>query len=264
MPEIQPGSTIDVGVKAAINSERVDLQIDSLPLGEKERREIKQLKNNTLVNQLQLAAAMIQSKLGAGMSIGLPGDDYHLTSVSGVSRTSDNSSSYSVQVGNGSESRTARRGAATWAAIRLFWDYVKSIGMEDDVIVICSHEFTRTAANDATHKQTIFTPTGGGSGEVEQLVDIFGKDHRAVAGYQIITGAFNGSKRYGTVADSFVAAATSDPLGTIDTSAVSFNSRDIIGSILYKFDPSLFPRGDRDVRLYYGPDFTLSDLIVNS
>ncbi len=261
--QVKPGSTIDLGVKGSISSSAVDSQIDSLPLGEKEKREIKLLKSDSFINQLQLAAAMVHSRLGAGMSIGLSEDDYHSTNVSTVARTDDSGASYTLELGNGSETRTARRGAAQWAAIRLFWDYIKSIGMHDDVIVICSHEFSRTAANAKTHKQSVFLPASQG-GEVEQLVDVYGKDHRSVAGYQILTGAFEGQKRFGTVADNFVAGATSGSSGVLDAASPSFNSRDIIGSILYKFDPSLFPRGERDVRLYYGPDFSLSDLIVNS
>jgi|GEM_PF-5073109 len=262
--EVASGSSIEAAVTAAINSASVDTQIDLLPLGEREKIEIKQRKNNTLIEQLQLAAAMVQSRLGAGMSVNLPGDDFHTPSVSTATRTDSLGQTYNVETGNGSETRTARGGASSWAAIRLFWDYVKSIGMQEDVLVICSHEFTRTAANGRSTKHTVFTTDPSSGVETGHLVDIYGKDHRSVAGYQIITGAFEGQKRFGTVADNFEAAATSDSSGTLNPSAVAMNSRDVIGSILYKFDPTLFPRGERDVRLYYGSDFVLSDLIVNS
>ena len=260
--EVGPGSSIETSVTAAINADNVRSQIDTLPLGEKESREVKGLISSNLINQLQLAAALIRSRLGAGMSIGLSGDDYHRPSVSTATRTDNSGSAYSIEVGGGAETTTARRGSAAWAAIRLFWNYVQSLGMADKVIVICSHEFTRTAANKNTQKHSVFVPNG--SGESEQLVDIYGKDHQPVAGYQIITGAFPGQKRFGTVADSFAAGASKDALGTIDLESPAYNSRDLVGSFLYKFAPELFPRAERDVRLYYGPDYEPIDLIINS
>ena len=134
--------------------------------------------------------------------------------------------------------------------------------MADKVLVVCSQEFARTAANDNTDQHTVYVPND--TGESEQLIDVFGKDHRPIAGYQILTDAFPGQKRFGTVADSFVAAASTNALGVIDHNSPAFNSRNLMGSILNKFAPELFPRAERDVQLYYGIDYEPIDLILNS
>ena len=144
------------------------------------------------------------------MHIRLSSDDYH----------------YGRSAGNqGSSVATARRGGDLAAQLRLFWNWVQANKLEDDVMVVVTHEFSRSAYNKYMGKAEVPVMVNGE--EVKILVP--GVDHWFLMGMIFINGKVAPASRIGVIGDTYVAKATKDFAGTI-TDGKAYTSDQLMGN----------------------------------
>jgi hypothetical protein len=167
---------------------------------------------NGLSDKLHLAAMLAKSGLAHGMSFGLEGEDHHFGN--GGDQT-------------GSTIGTARRGAQLWAHLRLFWDWITEQGLQDDVLVIVSHDFTRSSYNSIIGAPVTIKANGA-----DVSIRVPGTDHSLTMGMVFLGGKVPCS-RIGIVGDHNSAKATSDLAGTVATGP-AFTSDQLVGSMLMR------------------------------
>jgi hypothetical protein len=174
--------------------------------------------------RLVLAGILAKTGLANGMSIDALGEDSH---------------------GGGADVTTARNAAAKWAAISLFWKWVVSAGLQNDVMIIISHEFARSPYNIVAPDMQIVDASG-------KTVSIKspGRDHALCMGTMFINAGVPKGGRIGFVGDNMVPQATKDAKGTIDTAGAPYTSENIVGSMLLRVYDDLFPT-ERMVRKHW-------------
>jgi hypothetical protein len=174
--------------------------------------------------KLILAGILAKTGLANGMTIDAMGDDYHQ---------------------GGAEVWTARTASSKWAAIALFWQWIKSVNLQDDVMIVVGQEFARTPYNSAIIEIPIVDLTGK-----TIAVKAPGRDHSLSMGTMFINANVPKGGRVGFVGENMVAQATKDAAGTIDSSGAAYTSECIVGSMLMRCYPELFPT-ERIVRKHW-------------
>ena len=174
--------------------------------------------------KLILAGILAKTGLANGMSIDALGEDAH---------------------GGGADVSTARNASAKWASIALFWQWIKSVNLQNDVMIVVGQEFARSPYNTAVQEINIIDETGK-----TLLVKSPGRDHGLCMGMMFINAAVPKGGRIGFVGDNLVPQATKDAVGTIDSSGLPYTSECIVGSMLMRCFDDIFPT-ERMVRKHW-------------
>ncbi len=93
-----------------------------------------------------------------------------------------------------------------------------------------------------------------------QRIKSEGRDHALAMGMMFINANVPKGGRVGFIADNMVPVATKDAKGTIDSSGTAYFSSNIVGSMLMRVYPELFPT-ERMVRKHW-PTFKQIDPIL--
>jgi Protein of unknown function (DUF1501) len=168
----------------------------------------------SLREQLILAGALAKSGLAYGMQIVLDNEDYHRGS---------------------SEILTARSGAQLWAQLSLFWNWIKLQGLQNDVMVVVSHEFSRTPYNNQSQ------PVSATIGGVTKVYQVPGKDHGLCAGVWVLNGKLT-PNRFGGIADGYLAGGATDLGGALVSGRPAPTLNQVMGSLMMKCFPNEFVR----------------------
>lgn len=181
------------------------------------------------LEKFKLAAALIETGIGQGMTIQLDGQDLH---------------------GGGASVLTARSGAMIFAQINLFWNWVKSKGLQDHVMVVVSHEFSRTPYNGTPGNN--FTVKYKDANGAEQSAEFRapGCDHQLVAGMVFLSGIVPPKSRVGGVGTLYTAMGSDDLKGIGNQDIAAYTSSELVGSMLLRFAPDRFPNPE-SLRKYW-------------
>ncbi|RZI55240.1 MAG: hypothetical protein EOP14_06860 [Pseudomonas sp.] len=182
---------------------------------------------NPFREKLKLAGIMAKTGLANGMTISL------------------NRGFEDTHVG-GAEVGTARNAASYWLLIAEFWQWVKSAKLQDDVMIVITHDFTRTAYNGYKSSSAEVTDLSGKKVNVVTP----GRDHALAMGMMFINGKVPRSARVGVVTDNIAPVAGKDTKGGIDLNAQPYLSHNIIGSMLMRVYDDLYPT-ERMVRKHW-------------
>src|SRR5690606_39093229 len=125
--------------------DNIDAMIDNDIGANNDAQGIKDRAHNELLNSLKLAALLAKTGLAKGMAIDLDSQDFHYGT---------NSSN------NGSSIDTGRSGAQMFAQVRLFWEWIKANNMQDRVMVVMTHEFSRSPYNQSLGQPVTVTYDG--------------------------------------------------------------------------------------------------------
>ena len=240
VPELAETGTLVRGVRDAISVERANALIDT-HMGNNDAKGVKDRYSNFAVlrESLVLAGALAKSGLASAMSIDLPREDYHT---------------------GGSQVLTARSGGQLWTQLVLFWKWVIAQGLQDQILVAVSHEFSRTRFNDRVQRIPIIV-----NGTQQEIV-CPGTDHGLTAGMYLLNGKLPGGSRYGGILESYVAAGSSG-LGTAPLASLpAATSQQAVGTALMTCFPDVFrnprePESARNLRVVF-PTMEDSDVIL--
>ncbi len=180
--------------------------------------------NNEVKSQLVLAGILAKTGLGNGFHIHTGGEDHHQ---------------------GGGDVITPRNMGAVWAMISIFWKWIKASGLGEDVMIVVSHDFSRTAYNGKIIEQSC--PDENGK---NQNLRCEGRDHSLAMGMMFINANVPKGGRIGYISDNQVPLATKDTHGNIDPSASAYTSDNMVGSMLMRVYPELFPT-ERMVRKHW-------------
>lgn len=175
-------------------------------------------------NQLVLAGILAKTGLGNGFHIHTGGEDHHQ---------------------GGGDVLTPRNMGAVWAQISIFWKWVRSVNLQDDVMIVISHDFSRTAYNGKIIEMDCPDESGK-----NQRLRCEGRDHSLAMGMMFINANVPKGGRVGYVSDNLVPMATRDASGNIDPMGSAYTSDNIVGSMLMRVYPELFPT-ERMVRKHW-------------
>jgi hypothetical protein len=218
------------GLSAALSVENANASIDTY-LGNNDGQGVKERYGNfgALRTNLILAGALAKTGLACGMDISLPGEDLHF---------------------GGSQVQTARSGAQLWVQLTLFWKWIIQQGLQDQVMVVVSHEFSRSRFNNSVRKETI---TVGG---VSKEINCPGTDHGLTAGMYILNGKMPGGERIGGVLSSYVPAGSATLGGPPKESIPAPSSLGVVSTALMVCYPEIFknprePLSTRNLRAVF-------------
>lgn len=175
-------------------------------------------------NQLVLAAVLASKGIANGMTIKGGGQDLH---------------------NGGADVASARFAGIRWAYLTLLWKWIKAKNMDKDTTIIVSHEFGRTPYNDNAANQRIKDKNGA-----NKDISIPGRDHGLNMGMMFFNANVPSKARVGNIADNLTAVAGIDTKGGFDPSLRAANSADMVGSMLMRIYPNLFPT-ERIVRKHW-------------
>jgi hypothetical protein len=192
------------------------------------------------LEKLKTAALLIETKIASGMQISLPNQDFH---------------------GGGSEVITARSGANLWSYLTLFWNWVKLRNLQDDVMVIVSHEFSRTAYNATIPATGINVKIRQNNALVDLAVRAPGKDHQLAFGMYFLNGKVPSQSRLGGIGDYYTPAPTKGLNGELDATAPAYTAQQMVCSMLLRVWPEIF-KDQRYIRQFY-PTFAEKDVIAS-
>ncbi|MCB9228672.1 MAG: DUF1501 domain-containing protein [Deltaproteobacteria bacterium] len=185
-------------------------------------------------NYLILAGSLAKTGLASGMTIPDGSQDLH---------------------NGGGDVDTARFAASRWALINLFWKWIKKQGMDQDMLIIVSHEFGRGAYNLRSVEKSITDQNG----QTKEMT-VHGRDHGLGMGILFINKNVPSGARFGAVAENLTPVPGTDFLAGYNPSAQAFTSSQLIGSMLMRIYPELFPT-ERDVRKHWPTFAPLTQLI---
>ncbi len=217
--DIQANSPLILSVDAAMTRTKVNEKIDTYIGDNNDGTEIKQdaLFNefNQMFEKLKLAAIMAKSGLGYGIDIHSHyNQDFHDAA----------STSSSVH--------TARSAALVYAMVSVFWDWVRANDLQDDILVVITHEFGRTPYNQTNAAGRTDSVIVDG---VPTSIPSKGTDHGTGAGYLFINGKVPAGKRFGAMSDfSNVFGSAASGIGLPDASIQAYTSTDLVGSMLLR------------------------------
>lgn len=222
-PELAQGSALRNEIEATLNMDKVKARLrdTSLPGGavcDMPSNLFTAKANAQLIANLQLAAGLAGSRRAKGMLLSFGDHDNH---------------------GGGSSIHTPRQGSILFAAVRLFWEWVIAQQLQDDVMVIISHDFTRTAYNSksgGTRKLEIRQP----SGIVEASLTTQGTDHQQIMSMMFINGKVPAAGQIGALADNYTAFGSQDAQGVPDTSIAPYTSDTLVGGMLLRCFDDVF------------------------
>lgn len=230
VPEISDDAPVVQNARAGISRGKVDGIIQTLDDAE---GIIANHKYDFALEQLQLAAILAKSGLASGLHIQLDGQDAHT---------------------GGSSVDTGRSGAQILSQLVVFWQWVKENKLQDHVMIIISHEFSRTAFNEGDGPSKIVKFRGN-----ETMVKSPGTDHGLTMGMIFINGKVPAASRMGAIGDSYIATGSADFTGKPDPDIAPFTSMQFTGSMLMRCFGDLFPDA-RAVRRIW-PNFSDADVI---
>ncbi|RYZ59361.1 MAG: DUF1501 domain-containing protein, partial [Proteobacteria bacterium] len=138
--------------------------------------------SNDFRDQLVLAGILAKTGISNGMTIEALNEDAH---------------------GGGADVDTARRAAGRWALLSLFWQWIKSVGLEEDIMIVVGHEFARSPYNKDVMNFTIKDLSGK-----DIQINAPGRDHGLSMGMMFINANVPKAGRIGYIADNLVAQAT--------------------------------------------------------
>lgn len=230
LPELAMAGADTRALDVMLNGDNLHKMIDPSA----DHQEIDAARNETFRAQLILAGTLAKTGLASGMTVEPLYEDAHA---------------------GGSDVISARKASAAWAYIALFWQWVKSVGLQDDVMIIVGQEFARSPYN----KDSMIIPVKDASGATIQ-VNAAGRDHGLSMGTMFIHSKVPKNGRIGLIGDNMVPQATSDIKGTLDASGAPYTSTNIVGSMLMRCFDDLFPT-ERMVRKHW-PEFVPIPLIA--
>ncbi|MBC7662162.1 MAG: hypothetical protein H7249_20895 [Chitinophagaceae bacterium] len=191
-------------------------------------------------DSLILAGILAKTGLANGMTINAIADDLHI---------------------GGADVATARSASSKWAMIMLFWNWITENKLNNDVMIVIGQEFARSPYNAATQAFTMANGAGQPLLDAKgaPMVDASGKpiilkapgrDHSLCMGTMFINSGVPSGGRIGFVGSNMTPQATKDAKGTIDATAMPYTSDNIVGSMLLRVYPDLFPT-ERMVRKHW-------------
>ena len=222
-PELAPGSALRNDIEAALNTDKLKAVLNdtNLPGGAVCDMPLNMIANKMskqLIANLQLAAGLAGSKRAKGMLFAYGDHDKH---------------------GGGSSIITPRYGSILFAAVRLFWDWVVTQGLQDDVLVVISHDFTRTTYNsksNGSHQLKVRQATG-----IEDVsLATKGTDHLQVMSMMFINGKVPPAGRIGAITDNYAAFGSQNARGMPDQAIAPYPSDTLIGAMLMRCFDDVF------------------------
>lgn len=191
-----------------------------------------------LINNLQLAAGMAAANKAKGMVFAWGDHDCHRY---------------------GSSLDTPRHAAVLFAAINMFWQWVKAQQMQDDVLVIISHDFSRTPYNsreltyqNETDKPIITAKAAGDTTVPHRFIPV-GNDHQNVMAMMFINGKVPAGGRIGGLSDNYVAFGSDDTAGIPNLSTAPYTSDELVGTMLMRCFGDIFK--DKKTLQEFFPNF---------
>lgn len=226
--EIETGISIDKG-KELLNS-------SSLPNGKV--CDIPQYLYNHktvlgLISDLQLAAGLAISGKAKGMLMSFGEHDAH---------------------GGGSSIHAPRHASLLYAGVRMFWDLMRKNNLQDKVMVVISHDFTRTAYNgreNPNNPQNITYRTSDGLQEMKLYPH--GNDHLQAMAMLFINANVPAGGRIGAIHDNYTAFASDDSSGMPNINAAPYTSDTLVGTMLMRCFSDVFKNVSATQE--YFPDF---------
>jgi hypothetical protein len=218
-PELSDSSPIVLSVSEAMKRQRTD-ELIATYLGDANDGAQTRARYNgyqSLRDQLILAGSLAKSGAASAMQIFLENEDLHF---------------------GGSEFETARSGAQVFTQLTQFWEWIKAQGMENQVMVVVSHEFTRTPYNNSK------TLVNGFVDNKAVALDLPGKDHGLCAGVWVLHGKVPAT-RFGGIIPGYAAGGASELGGVIDSTKPPPGMIQVMGSLLMRCFPDEFVRSDQ-------------------
>jgi hypothetical protein len=228
-------------MEIAMSRENINAIIDSS--GAQDRSRIKDVFGGlqNLQQAFVLAGMLIESGTASGMSFDLE----------------SNTGSQDFHAG-GAYTTSTRSAAQLWAQVVAFWEWVKSTKRENDVMLVISHEFSRTAYNTSGNMMLNIPASELNSGVAINIADP-GKDHNLVHGMVFINAKVPASSRMGALADGYVAVGSKNFKGEADNAAAAYSSVSLMGTMVQRLWCDHF-KNERAVREIW-PNYTDSQII---
>ena len=126
--------------------------------------------------------------------------------------------------------------------------------LQDDVMVIVSHEFSRTPYNSSPGDTVNVMHKG-----VSKPVQSPGVDHHLAMGMVFINGKVPSQGRVGGIGDTYIAAGSADLKGIADPNITAYTSTQLVGSMLMRVWGDVYANS-REVSKYW-VGFTDADVI---
>ncbi len=222
-PELAQGSPLRSGIETALHIDKLKALLNdtTLPGGavcDMPSRLLANKASQQLIDNLQLAAGLVGSRRAKGMLLSFGDHDKH---------------------GGGSSVSTPRFGSILFAAVRLFWNWVVAQGWQDDVMVIISHDFTRTAYNGKS-AGTSKLKIRQASGINEVSLATKGTDHHQIMSMMFINGKVPAAGRIGALADNYTAFGSQDAQGAPNAAIAPYTSDALVGGMLLRCFDDVF------------------------
>ena len=222
-PELAQGSALRSEIEAKLNMDELKARLrdTSLPGGavcDMPSRLFNTKASAQLVANLQLAAGLAGSRRAKGMLLSFGDHDTH---------------------GGGSSIHTPRQGSILFAAVRLFWEWVIAQKLQDDVMVIISHDFTRTAYNSKSGG-TRNLKIRQSSGIDDDSLITRGTDHQQIMSMMFINGKVPAAGQIGALADNYTAFGSQNAQGMPDTDIAPYTSDTLVGGMLLRCFDDVF------------------------
>ena len=231
LPELTAAKADIDALTAQLNAGKVN----ALVAASAEKAAIAQNADQNTKNKFILAGILAKTGLAHGMRMDLIGDDAHR---------------------GGSDIASPRNAAGKWAIIALFWEWVKAQGLQEDIMIVVGQEFSRSPYNTDALDQTYIDATGE-----PKTIRTPGRDHGLSAGMMFINANVPKAGRIGNVSTNLVPLASKDTKGTLDTSTAPYTSADVMGSMLMRVYPDLFPT-ERMVRKHWPSFVEISNILT--
>ena len=188
-----------------------------------------------LINNLQLAAGMIATHKAKGMLMSWGDHDCHR---------------------HGSSLATPRHASVLFAAVNMFWQWVKAQNKQDDVLVVISHDFSRTPYNSRepvytkdTDKPLIIAKAAANTTVPHRFIPV-GNDHQNIMAMLFINGNVPAGGRIGGLSDNYVAYGSKDTAGMPDLSTAPYTSDELIGTLLRRCFSDVF-KDDKSLQEFF-------------
>lgn len=234
MPELEAIKADIDALDKLMSFDEVAKIIDKNPDAPSVRQTLKNSENTR--NLLVLAGAMAKSGLASGMTMGINDADLHT---------------------GGGDLLSPRTGAAAWAQIMTLWKWIKSMGLDNDVMIIVGQEFARGPYN-GSFSEGVFKNAQG----QDVTIKAYGRDHGVSMGMMFLHAKVPSGGRIGTVHNNLVPLAGKDAAGTFIQDSTGYFSENIVGSMYMRLFDDIFPT-ERMVRKHW-PTFVPIDPILNA
>ena len=173
-----------------------------------------------LIRDLQLAAGLAISKQAKGMLMSFGEHDAH---------------------GGGSSIHVPRHASLLYAGVRMFWDLMLKNNLQDKVMIIISHDFTRTAYNgreNPNSPQNITYRTSNGLQEMQLYPH--GNDHLQAMAMLFINANVPAGGRIGAIHDNYTAFASDDSSGAPNINNAPYTSNTLVGTMMMRCFSDVF------------------------